>query len=214
LWQLGESLGYQVQVSWLATSDEGEFSVAFVRDTTTIKFPSPALEELSYANAPIQKSLAYKQTILSELKQSLQQQLPDYMNPAHYVILEQMPVTPNGKIDRKALLAIDVHSNRDMSALQAAQNDTEQSLIDIWQNLLHVQPIGTTDNFFELGGHSLLATQFISRVRDIFGLDVPVSSLFEKPTIIEFAAYLETQQLLQVDDAELAAILAELEQEA
>ncbi|MEK7990857.1 MAG: amino acid adenylation domain-containing protein [Thiotrichaceae bacterium] len=145
---------------------------------------------------------------LSGLREWIKSKLPHYMLPTHFIQLERFPTTPSGKINRRALPLPNTQHQVD---IVAPKTETQQQLTDIWKLLLKVPEIGIYNNFFELGGHSLLATQLISRIRDTFGLELPVSSLFENPTISEFAEYLETQQLEQVDDAELAAILAEIE---
>lgn len=147
---------------------------------------------------------------LSLLRDWIKSKLPQYMLPTHFVLLDKFPKTPSGKINRSAL---PLPTAQYQTNLVTPETETQKQLADIWLILLKLPQVGIHNNFFELGGHSLLATQFISKVRDNFGLELPVSSLFEKPTIAEFAEYLENQQLEQVDDAELAAILAEIEEE-
>ncbi len=147
---------------------------------------------------------------LSKLREWIKSKLPQYMLPTHFVQLATLPKTPSGKINRQALPLPTAQYQADVVA---PETDTQKQLADIWQILLKLPQIGIYNNFFELGGHSLLATQMISRVRDTFGLELPVSSLFEKPTIAEFAEYIEMKQLEQIDDTELAAILAEIEGE-
>ncbi|HEX6039302.1 non-ribosomal peptide synthetase, partial [Longimicrobium sp.] len=112
-------------------------------------------------------------------------QLPDYMVPSAWVTLEQMPLTPSGKVDRRAL------PEPDVSALAAARvaprTPAEEIVAGIWEGVLGVRP-GATDSFFDLGGHSLRATQVVSRVRDAFGVDLPLRALFEAPTVEGLAA--------------------------
>ncbi|AMP99120.1 Nonribosomal peptide synthetase [Pedobacter cryoconitis] len=118
----------------------------------------------------------------SALKTYLQQKLPEYMVPAFYVQLAAMPLTPNGKTDRKALPGI---GQEDMlhNLYQAPANETEQQLTAIWQEVLGIERIGVTDNFFDLGGHSLIVSQVINRTHKRFGKTISFSSFLSNPTI-------------------------------
>ncbi|HFQ92927.1 MAG TPA: amino acid adenylation domain-containing protein, partial [Anaerolineae bacterium] len=129
-----------------------------------------------------------------ELRSFLRQTLPAYMVPAHFVTLEEMPLTPSNKIDRKALPAPDRARPDLEKSFVAPRNETEAALAAICAELLQVEKVGVYDNFFELGGHSLLATQFISRVRDSFGVEIPLRTLFETPTVADMALALEVTQ--------------------
>ena len=126
---------------------------------------------------------------VSELRSFLQSKLPDYMVPSAIVVLETLPLTANGKVDRRAS-ALNL-AQTEVGLDRAPQTDIEQKLATIWTQILGLQ-VGVHDNFFELGGHSLLATQLISRVRNAFGIEVPLRSLFETPTIASLAKYIET----------------------
>jgi amino acid adenylation domain-containing protein len=121
-----------------------------------------------------------------ELRSYLKKQLPDYMVPTAIVVLPKLPLTSNGKIDRQALPAPE-QSSSERKAYLAPQTPTEQLVAGIWAEVLHRDDIGAQDNFFEIGGHSLLATQVISRIRRSFNIDLPLRTLFESPTIVEFA---------------------------
>ncbi len=127
----------------------------------------------------------------SDLRRFLKSKLPAYMVPAAFVLLDALPLTANGKVDRQALRLFAPTMDR-TELSQAPQTTIEQTLATLWQQLLGQEPIGIHDNFFELGGHSLLATQLMSRVRDAFQLEVPLRSLFETPTIAGLAATIET----------------------
>ncbi|UII73718.1 non-ribosomal peptide synthase/polyketide synthase [Pseudomonas sp. HN11] len=127
------------------------------------------------------------QTLDSQaLAATLRQSLPDYMVPGHWVILDALPLTNNGKLDRRALPAPDLNLAR--QAYLAPQNLLQARLAAIWQAVLQVEQVGLNDHFFERGGHSLLATQVISRVRHDLRLEVPLRALFEQPTLEAFAA--------------------------
>lgn len=118
----------------------------------------------------------------SELRAHLQGTLPAYMIPAAFVVLPAFPLTPNGKVDRKALPSPE-GSQATESAYVAPRTPEETQLAEIWADLLGMPKVGVEDNFFELGGHSLLATQMMSRIRDTFQTEVPLRALFEAPTI-------------------------------
>ena len=112
----------------------------------------------------------------------LKNQLPDYMIPA-VIVLQAMPLSTNGKVDRKALPAPSVENHPETHDYVAARNEIEKGLADIWSDLLAIQKIGIKDNFFELGGHSLLAIRLVSRIEQSFGKELSLASLLEAQTI-------------------------------
>jgi amino acid adenylation domain-containing protein len=122
-----------------------------------------------------------------QLRAYLQQHLPRYMVPSQFVIVEGLPKTPNGKIDRKKL-PDPVHAP---VIGRKPWNETEEVLTAIWAQVLHLDQVGVEENFFDLGGHSLLATQAMSRIRQVFGADLQLRLLLENPTIAELALQLE-----------------------
>jgi len=134
----------------------------------------------------------------TDLRRYLFDRLPDYMVASAFVQLEAMPLTSNGKINRRALPAPDM-SQMSADEIVAPQTVTQQELLSIWATLLEVEPtqLGINNNFFELGGHSLLATQLISRVRQTFKVELPLRTLFERPTIADFADAIEDAQVNQ-----------------
>jgi amino acid adenylation domain-containing protein len=121
-----------------------------------------------------------------QLRALLRQKLPEYMVPAHFVELEQLPLTANGKIDRKALPRPETSAKEQEEEVER-QTAVEEMLANIWAELLGVERAGIHDNFFELGGHSLRAMQAVSRIRQVFGVEIPVRRLFERPTIAELS---------------------------
>ncbi len=123
---------------------------------------------------------------VAELRAHLLVQLPDYMVPSAFVVLEAFPLTPNGKLDRKALPAPD-GASLSLREYEAPQGAIEQGLAEIWQSLLKVEQVGRHDHFFELGGHSLLAVQVVSHVRERLGMEVPLRALFVHPVLHAFA---------------------------
>ena len=120
------------------------------------------------------------------LRTHLRETLPEYMVPAAYVTLETFPLTPNAKLDRKALPApeADAYVSR---IYEAPIGDVEQALATIWSDILKVERVGRRDHFFELGGHSLLAAMQVARVRQLLGVEVPLKELFAQPELAQFA---------------------------
>jgi amino acid adenylation domain-containing protein len=122
----------------------------------------------------------------SELRGHLREKLPDYMVPSAFVVLERMPLLPGGKLDRRALPAQSGTRQRPNSFTDA-RDLVEEVLANIWAGLLKLERVSLDDNFFELGGHSLLAAQVVSRVREAFSVELPLRSLFERPTVAGLA---------------------------
>jgi amino acid adenylation domain-containing protein len=129
---------------------------------------------------------------VTELRLFLKQKLPEYMVPVAFVMLPAFPLTPNGKVDRRALPAPDSSQRVMNEDFVSPRSHTEQVLADIWAEVLALEKIGVYDNFFESGGHSLLATQVISRLHEAFQMNLPLRSLFERPTVSSLAEYIET----------------------
>ncbi|MBE4753750.1 amino acid adenylation domain-containing protein, partial [Corallococcus sp. ZKHCc1 1396] len=126
----------------------------------------------------------------SDLRAFLKQRLPEYMVPATFVALDTFPLTPNGKVDRKALPAPKADTAR-REHYVAPRTSTEQRLATLWAQVLRVERISRQAHFFELGGHSLLATQVVSRIRTAFGVELPLRALFEAPTLDQLALRIE-----------------------
>ena len=128
---------------------------------------------------------------MTELRSFLQNRLPDYMIPSAYMWLDELPLTTNGKIDRKALPMPADAPVESGSEYEAPRTVTEELLAGIWSEVLKVERVGIHDNFFELGGHSLLMAQVMSRVRDSLQLEIPLRTLLAAPTISELAEAVE-----------------------
>ena len=124
------------------------------------------------------------------LRDFLTARLPEYMVPAVFVFLDRLPQTPNGKIDRRALPASLGAPMDEGTRFVAPRTPVEEVLAEIWAELLGVDRVGAEDNFFELGGHSLLATQLITRLRDVFRVELPLGILFQAPTVSAIAAFM------------------------
>ena len=135
-------------------------------------------------------SAAPSEPLDATLRAFLRETLPDHMVPARFVVLDAMPLTPNGKIDRKALAGRDLPQSAELPSADGPQTyaePTEEILVGVWSDLLDRPDIDVDADFFELGGHSLLATQLMSRVRELFQVDLPLQVLFEGPTVKELA---------------------------
>ncbi|QSQ19871.1 amino acid adenylation domain-containing protein [Pyxidicoccus parkwayensis] len=117
------------------------------------------------------------------LKRQLGRRLPEYMVPSVLMRLDALPLTPSGKVDRKALPAPDIDREELGSGYEAPRTPLERQLAQVWEEVLGVRPVGVRDDFFGMGGHSLLATRVVSRLREVLGREVPVRLLFESPTV-------------------------------
>jgi acyl carrier protein len=126
-----------------------------------------------------------------ELRSFLKQRLPDHMIPSAFLSLESLPLTPNGKVDRGSLPRPDHSSAALEQSSVAARTPEEEKLARIWAQVLKLDRVGIHDNFFDLGGHSLLATQVMSRLREVFQVEMPLRNLFEHPTVAGLAESLE-----------------------
>ena len=148
---------------------------------------------------------------IAELREHLKEKLPGYMVPTAFVELEAFPLTPNGKVDRKALPAPD-QERRDLeNDFVAPRSPIEETVADIWRRVLGVERVGVHDSFFEIGGHSLMATKVVSRLHDAFGIEVSLLTFFESPTVAEIAREIVDRRIEQADEDELTRILDELE---
>lgn len=130
----------------------------------------------------------------AELRRYLQERLPDYMVPAFFVVMEMLPLTPSGKADTHALPATERSQLGTSADYEAPRTWLEEQLAHIWSHVLKRPQISRQDHFFELGGHSLLAIQVISRIRDVFGIEIPARTLFAAPRLAQLAR--EVEQLL------------------
>ncbi|MFB2772383.1 amino acid adenylation domain-containing protein [Pelatocladus sp. BLCC-F211] len=151
--------------------------------------------------------VAEKESITAQLLRYLQQKLPTYMLPSAFVVLDAFPLTPNGKIDKRALPTnklIRPNTNDNVMAM-APRNFTELSLVKLWENLLNTSSIGVKDNFFNLGGHSFLAVRLMAQIQDRFGHNLTLSTLFENPTI-EKIAPIVSQPFRESSNSPLVAI--------
>lgn len=134
-----------------------------------------------------------QQIVSSELREFLKEQLPDYMVPASFVVLDALPLTPNGKVDRNALPAFSKERQDSPESIVQPRDGLERRLVELWEEILDVHPVGVTDNFFEIGGHSLLAERVTAKIRQQFGKAMTLSSFLQGPTVEQVAAVLRQQ---------------------
>jgi amino acid adenylation domain-containing protein len=148
---------------------------------------------------------------VSGLRRALSKTLPEYMIPSAFIMLGAMPLTPTGKVDRRALPAPGTERPDLDTPFVGPKTHVENELIQIWTEILPLDQIGIHDNFFDLGGHSLAAMRVVSRVSKKFQLEVPLQSLFQSPTVAQMAAVIMQNQLKKLGDEDLANILVDLE---
>jgi natural product biosynthesis luciferase-like monooxygenase protein/amino acid adenylation domain-containing protein len=201
-WVLGETLGYTVQVRWSNVGGSGCYDVVLLQrgisaDATfnsafdfVCEMDGTVKPWSTYANDPLQGM--FVRNLVPQLRALLEKKLPEYMVPASYMLVDSFPLTANGKLDRMALPAPDSARPVNGRGYVAPRSETEEVLAGLWADILALDRVSIYDNFFELGGHSLLATQLISRIRGALGVNAPLLSLFESPTVAEYAEYAET----------------------
>ncbi len=217
-------LPYRVDLTWSNSSSEGNYDAMFIRQdavtqgTISQHRPTDIRPWQSYANNPLQAKAARQ--LVPQLQSYLAQKLPEYMLPSAFVVLESLPLTANGKIDRRALKALhEPISSRSLVGVAsrfdnrdiAPRTPVESVLANIFTEVLGLKRVGVYDNFFELGGHSLLATQLVSRVRDTLQVELPLRSVFEASTIDLLATVVES---LQHDPPSQAPALVPLSRES
>ena len=170
-------------------------------------FVKDVIVDVKITGADEQKLVAYivpevENILIGDLKQFLRERLPEYMIPQHFILLNKLPLTPNDKIDRKALPNPDFSNIASNTEYVKPRNETEEKLANIISELLNIEKVGIYDNFFDLGGHSLLATQFVSKIKEDLGFDVPLRQLFENPTVENLILLIEKNELEIVGEDE------------
>lgn len=189
---LANERGWHCAIDWSRPGATGQFAAAFHREPQIFDFGAgidAARPWAHFASNPLQAH--FSRRLAPQLRSALLKQLPDYMIPSDFVLLAAMPLTPNGKLDRNALPAPERARNSVTNVYVGPRNDIEKQLVLIWEELLKAREVGVEDSFFELGGHSLLATQVVSRIRDMFGVSLPLQVFFQKPTIAALAKAIE-----------------------
>jgi nonribosomal peptide synthetase DhbF len=144
----------------------------------------------------------------AELRGALLQTLPEYMIPAAFVLIEAMPTTPNGKLDRKALPAPDFAVARKTRDSVPPETATQITLARIWESLLKVEKVGIHESFFDLGGHSILAVRLMAQIRSSFGVQLPLHHIFRTPTISGLASLIESKLWTESEQHAVSAAAA------
>jgi amino acid adenylation domain-containing protein len=188
-------LGWSVAIRGSGAGEEGCFDVRLRRPAEAAAEPFAVPDAggprpwTEYANDPLQG--LFNQRIVPGLRRFLQERLPDPMVPTMYMLISELPTSPNGKVDRSALPAPETGRADLLGVHVAPRTPLEEVLADLWADVLSVGRVGVEANFFmELGGHSLLATQLMSGIRELLQVEVPLRLLFEAPTVAQLAAAL------------------------
>ena len=224
LFELEKELPYRVELGWGRHGEDGSYEVLLRRTASGDKreeeikpwdFPegraTPGKAWREYGNDPMRRRV--KRELIPELRRYLGERLPEYMVPGVWVVVEELPLTANGKVDRKGLPEPEGMRPELESGYEEPGTETEKKLAEIWGEVLGLERVGVHDNFFDLGGHSLLATQVVSRMRDALGITLPLQTMFELPTIAEFAdaATSHIQQREEAEARRVASILRRVE---
>jgi hypothetical protein len=201
IWSFEDEMPYSVRVFWPGPGDDHSFNVLFQRHVVsshaeaTVSLPRfpPKIDGRkpwhAYANNPL--SAIQTNKVIPHVRRFLRGRLPEYMVPVSFVILEAMPLTPSGKLNRSALPDAELSRPAKREAYALPRTRTEETIATIWAHLVGVERVGAYDNFFELGGHSLLATRALSRMRDAFHVELPLRAIFEAPTVAGLARLVE-----------------------
>lgn len=198
LWNLSHDLPYSIYINWSESDAADCYDVVFQRHSATNKNIIPRFSARTFALKPWQfyannpSQVRSTSDLVPQLRAFLKDRLPGYMVPSTFVTLDALPLTPSGKIDRRALPA----PNRTRPDLQEAfvvpSTLIEERLAEIWADILGIEQVGVNDNFFELGGHSLLTVQLLSQVKAAFHVELPLIYLFKSPTIAGLAQAIHT----------------------
>ncbi|SCE78278.1 non-ribosomal peptide synthetase [Micromonospora mirobrigensis] len=200
--ELAEQAGYTATVSWAGHGPDGGYTVLLERaGVEPVGFdPEERVEPRAvddgdwqrWANHPLRAEI--EELLVPQVKAYLRERLPDYMVPADFVVLDALPVTSSGKLDRRALPLPGAAPATGSAGYLPTRSTTEALLVSIYEQVLSRSPIGIRDDFFSLGGHSLLAVQLSARIRQVFSVDLPVHSFFDLPTIARLAPELQRLQ--------------------
>jgi amino acid adenylation domain-containing protein len=204
LYAIAQEIGCQVNISYSPEKPD-YFDVCFYPTTEGKRFAPimPITNKISTENNnsywinPLKGRFA--KSLISQLKEQMREKLPEYMRPSAFVMLDSFPMTPSGKLDRRALPTPERDLTISKQAFIPATTSTEKKLSQLWINVLGIDNIGITEDFFHLGGHSLLATKLVSRIREEFNLALPLRAIFEYSTIAGLAT--EIDRLAGISDA-------------
>ena len=186
----GPDQAVQHLLDWSRHGPDGRFDLVVRRcdgsgqPAWTVPPAADPLPWAAYVNGVARRRA---RALLPALRAGLSRRLPDYMVPSAYVLLDALPLSPNGKVDRTALPAPDSSRRATAATYLAPRNAVEQVLAGIWAEILGLDRVGVLDDFFALGGHSLLSTRVVARIRDAFQVDLPLHRVFSEPTVAGLA---------------------------
>ena len=186
LLKYAQTCGYYAQATWSQAKDHA-LDVIFSIENNVPILAQDAYSHYPLANSPQVQLLGRK--LVPELKRYLEKQLPAFMIPAEFLVIESIPLNSNGKLDRKALPNVDRPESREEYV--APISDTEKELCTIWQTVLGKDNIGIHDNFFSLGGHSLSATKVVTLMKENMGIELPLNTIFESQTIYTLSSVVD-----------------------
>jgi microcystin synthetase protein McyA len=200
-WVIGEEMGLKVQITW---SEEMKdcFDVIIRKSSAKPGVRAtnlPPAEEReqereawwkNYANDPLRG--LQRRILVTELREYLKENLPDYMIPHRIVEVDNFPLTSTGKVDREALPEPEEEGGKMGRDFEAPKSRMEETIADIWQRVLGVEQVGVNENFFDIGGDSLKAVQVASQLREAFGTKITITNIFEKTTVSAMAAMLKS----------------------
>jgi len=210
-WDLAESLSYRCSIAWsdLSRGDCYDVLLEFNHEHKPLSaipdFSFPTGYKLKscwqdYANQPLHAMTSHDMT--QQLRSFLQRQLPEYMVPTKFVLLDALPLNANGKIDRHGLPAASATRSDLEQAFVAPRSPVEQALAEIWVEVLGIEQVGIRDNFFELGGDSILSIQIVAHANDA-GVQITPKQVFEQQTIAELAMVAGISEKVQADQQQL-----------
>jgi amino acid adenylation domain-containing protein/thioester reductase-like protein len=223
-WELAQTLPYDITISWANSGGDGAYSVFFrhtslpcarpERTTKPVKKLHPDLNQpwSAYANNPLKTKI--HQDLIGRVRTDLSQKLPLYMLPSAFVVLDSFPLTPNGKVDRRALPA--PTSDRPLLSIPyvAPRTSLEQELAKIWSKVLEIDVVGINDQFFELGGDSLRLIQLTSQIEAAYSFPISISDFFANPTITGLVEEIQRSHQLNKDFSSERMTLEQLKRES
>lgn len=196
IWKLEDDLEYKIDLILPPNSDQTKFDAVFILKNigNNISYSFANTKENfksgdSYCNKPFLK--LSDENLTAKIREDLSAKLPEYMRPTYYVPVDSFPLTPSGKIDRKALSLYDINNTAIKTKSSKPVTSSEIEISRIWQNILGIPEIGIDDNFFELGGHSILAAQMFTEIEQSTGKRIPIATLFKLQTIRELAKLID-----------------------
>lgn len=193
---LARDLGFSARLSWAPDSSDGRFDACFVPQSDAGEPPPHVAPRPRPTKAHLDPWSSFGgrsadgASLSRQLREFAATKLPDYMRPHAFVLLDRLPLSAHGKLDRQLLPAPQAERTRNVEAI-APRTPAEQALEEIWRDVLGLGVVGVDDDFFAVGGHSLLATRVVSRIRDRFLVELPLRALFEYPTIAGLARELD-----------------------